>query len=126
MLKNLRIKSRIDFVLLQKKPEHKIISNNFIILIKKTKENCIKKNIKIELFRTGIVASKKISNKAVVRNKIKRIIRHLLLINHNYFLQNLDYEIIAKKTFLENNFINLSSELLNSLQNINKFYKKNI
>jgi ribonuclease P protein component len=69
-----------------------------------------------------VVATKKISKRAVVRNRIKRIIREFIRINttNGVFVRNIDYEVIAKKTFLLADFDTLGSEFKYILKKIKK------
>ena len=55
--------------------------------------------------RVAIIVSKKISNKAVVRNKVKRQIRAIIR-ELNMILPNQDMVIIAKSTWLDGDFTN--------------------
>jgi ribonuclease P protein component len=68
------------------------------------------------------VATKKISKRAVVRNKIKRIVRELVKMNagNGFFVKNIDYEIIARKTFLLTDFAGLKSDFKYLLKKIGK------
>jgi len=63
---------------------------------------------KSEDLRVSPVVSKKISKKAVIRNKIKRRIRHLAR-----ELKRGDFVIIAKRDISESNFKALENEFKN-------------
>lgn len=68
--------------------------------------------------RLGIVVSKKNFSKAVVRNRIKRIIREAFR-QHPIKVSGLDIVVLVKKTFLGNNKINNSNLdiLFNQIEN---------
>lgn len=74
----------------------------------------------METNRLGIVVSKKISKKAVVRNKIKRRIKEAYRLNEDSFLLGYDFIIIAKGSCAEEKY----SHLEKSLKHL--FYKKNL
>jgi ribonuclease P protein component len=124
MLKLIRIKKRKDFVRLQESAELRTFGRNFLILTKPTDDYYINKNLRVDICRNGVVVTKKISKKAVIRNKMKRIIKELIRLNGDFFVQNLDYEIIAKKTLLQNKFDVLTSEFRKLLEEIKKYYVK--
>ena len=66
--------------------------------------------------RHDIYIDKKISKKAVIRNKIKRLLREsfrkLIKENNNLIQNNCKYEIIAKKNILSSRFIDIYDELI--------------
>lgn len=61
--------------------------------------------------RLGIIVSKKVSKKAVVRNRIKRRIREAYRLNESRFRTGYDMIIIAKKRCAEDSYQDLSRSL---------------
>jgi ribonuclease P protein component len=121
-LKVIRMKKRRDFVAVQDGHEFKVHGKNILLLVKRTSDFYLNKNRRVDICRDGIVATKKISKRAVVRNRIKRIIRELIRINREYLAVGFDYEFIAKKGFLESDFRTLKGEvkwLLSKIRNGN-------
>jgi len=74
----------------------------------------------METNRLGIVVSKKVSKKAVVRNKIKRRIKEAFRLNEDSFLSGYDLIIIAKESIEKEKY----SQLEKSLKHL--FYKKKL
>ena len=70
--------------------------------------------------RLGIIVSKKVSNCAVIRNKIKRRIKEAYSLNEDSFLKGFDLIIIAKGSSKDEKY----SQLEKSLKHL--FYKKNL
>jgi ribonuclease P protein component len=110
-LKILRIKKRRDFVAIQDGHKFKVHGRNILLLVRRTDDFYLNRNRRVNICRDGIVATKKISKRAVVRNRIKRIIRELIRINREDFKVGFDYEFIAKKGFLESDFRTLKGEV---------------
>ena len=100
------IKSRRDFVDIQNNYDKKYHSDILLILIKK--------NV---FTRFGYIVSKKVDKRAVVRNKIKRILREIfrMAIKDNIVLNN-DYEIIAKKDIVNKSFWEIKDVIYNLLK----------
>lgn len=73
-----------------------------------------------EANRLGIVVSKKVSKKAVVRNKIKRRIKEAYRLNEDSFAMGFDIIIIAKGSCEEEKYNHMEK----SLKHL--FYKKNL
>lgn len=71
----------------------------------------------LEWNRVGIIISKKISKKAVVRNKLRRQIRELYRIKQDDILAGYDFIFIPKLSCIESGF----SDLLRSFGHL--FYK---
>ncbi|MFC4321690.1 ribonuclease P protein component [Litchfieldia salsa] len=69
----------------------------------------------VEHFRIGLSVSKKIGN-AVVRNRVKRLIRQFFLEHKEAVDQKKDYVIIARKPVAEMNY----QEVKGSLQHVLK------
>ncbi|GGE35238.1 ribonuclease P protein component [Streptococcus himalayensis] len=72
-------------------------------------------------FRTGLSVSKKLGN-AVVRNRIKRRIRHVL-IEHRSYMKALDFVVIARKGVEELTYQELETNLLHVLK-LAKIYQE--
>lgn len=90
----------------------KIFGNrNFILYYKKN--DCV-------FNRLGIIVSKKISKKSVVRNKIRRRIKEAYRTNEYTFLQGYDLIIVAKNACVDESY----SHMEKSLKHL--FYKKNL
>ncbi|AFA50287.1 ribonuclease P protein component [Acetobacterium woodii] len=70
--------------------------------------------------RLGIIVSKKVSKKAVVRNKVKRRIKEAYRHNEDSFTKGYDIILIAKESIKDVPF----SSLEKSLKHL--FYKKNL
>ncbi len=68
-------------------------------------------------FKIAIIVSKKISKKAVVRNKIKRQIRAIVS-SMNLNINNVHIVIVAKSLWLDTDYTNCKNILFNLLQKI--------
>lgn len=131
LMKLIKIKSRRDFLRIQNNFDIKCFSDNFLILVKKNNDyiKIQNKGTGDSLTRFGFVATKKIDKRAVVRNCIKRKIREIIRVliknNKDLFINNIDYEIIAKKTILNTSFVELKNEFLLILNNIKEKNEQN-
>lgn len=65
-----------------------------------------------EYYRFGLSVGKKISNKAVIRNKLKRQLKTIIDNNKNIYQKDRDYIIIMKKSCLETNFQELENSFI--------------
>lgn len=126
-MKVLTIKRRADFVDIQQNYDKKFVSGCLVLLCKKTKEKYTKITAKHrvkDFVRFGYTVTKKIDKRAVTRNRIKRLLRTInaeLIKNYNdLYINNYDYEFIAKKNILEYNYNGLKKEIKFSLENIKK------
>ena len=81
----------------------------------------LKNNLKYN--RYGISVGKKIGN-AVIRNKYKRKIRHIIDNCKKNYVNNSDYIIILRKGALEKNFQELIKDYLNIVQKGKKYENK--
>ena len=102
-----RLKKQKDFKLVFK--EGKIFRDDFLIL--KTRKN------KLREFRIGIVVSRKISPKAVVRNRIKRRLRGIVKGRIKEIKKGIDIVLITLPGIEERNFLEIK-------EIIEKIFKK--
>ena len=119
------IKNRQDFLKIQNSCKNAIKTKTILLLHKKTDEKRINFNQNIkEFIRIGFSVSKKISKLAVIRNKIKRIlrecIRKIAQENSDVFINFVDYEIIVKKEILNYSFQEISSDILSAFTILKK------
>lgn len=125
MIKIVTIKTRKDFVRVQKNPLFKAVGNDLIIICKETDKKYF---IKDYFSRVGLVVTKRIDKRAVIRNKIKRkireIIRFLSKNSCNLFINRIDYIIIAKNSFLSNSHAFLIEEIKELLLKIKVKYER--
>jgi ribonuclease P protein component len=70
--------------------------------------------------RIGIIVSKKVSKKAVVRNRLRRQIREAYRLNEEQFVKGYDFILIGKQSLLDIGY----TEIEKSLKHL--FYKKNL
>ena len=102
-----KIKSRLEFVDIQNNCSRSLATNKIILLYKKIEDVEINKS-KIKNFsKFGVCVTKKIDKRAVVRNRIKRLLREgfrIVSSSDDYILNNYKYEIIAKKCIVNFNF----------------------
>ena len=110
MKKRYRVKSEKDFNAIFKKGQS--VANRKFVIYKLEKEQ--------KHFRVGISVSKKLGN-AVMRNKIKRRIRHVLL-THQVELAALDFVVISRKGVEILTYQELEQNLLHVLK-IAKIYQ---
>lgn len=68
--------------------------------------------------RFGISVGKKISTKAVIRNKFKRQIKNIIDKNKNLYQNHKDYIIIVKRSCLEKNYQELENNFLEIMNRI--------
>lgn len=73
-----------------------------------------------EYYRFGISVGKKISNKAVIRNKLKRQLKNIVDNHTNLYQNNQDYIIIMKRNCLDSNYQELEDSFLNIINRIQK------
>ena len=103
------IKKRRDFVFIQHNYDKKVQGKSVLLLIKENKKNTI---------RCGYIVTKKIDKRAVVRNKIKRILREIMrsAFKDKILTNNYDYELIAKIGCLNVSFHEIKDEIYNLLR----------
>lgn len=90
----------------------KRISNQHYIIYIVSNEN--------EYYRFGISVGKKISNKAVIRNKLKRQLKSIIDNHKNLYQNHQDYIIIMKRNCSESNYQELEASFLNIMNKIQK------
>ncbi len=65
--------------------------------------------------RLGVIASKKVSKKAVERNRAKRLLREVFRLN-KFLMKKGDYILIAKKNILSANYKEIEEDFINILK----------
>lgn len=88
----------------------KLLKNKHYIIYYKDKEE--------KYYRFGISVSKKISKKAVIRNKLKRQIKSIIDNNKNIYQNSKDYIIILKKSCLEETYNELENSFINIMKQL--------
>ena len=73
-----------------------------------------------EHYRFGISVGKKISNKAVIRNLLKRRLKTIIDEHKNFYQNNRDYIIIMKRSCLEANYQELENDFIYMMSKLNK------
>lgn len=111
MRKNYRVKSKKDFNAIFKDGQN--FANRKFVVYKLEKDQ--------KHFRVGISVSKKLGN-AVVRNSIKRKIRHVL-IKYRGYLAKADFVVIARKGVETLDYHQVEQNLLHVLK-IAKIYQE--
>ena len=103
------IKSRRDFVFIQHNYDKKLQNKSILLLIKENNKN---------ITRCGYVVTKKIDKRAVIRNKIKRVLREIMrsAFKDKILKNNCDYELIAKIGCLNTSFYEMKNEIYNLLR----------
>jgi len=75
-------------------------------------------------FRVGLSVSKKLGN-AVMRNQIKRRIRHILIEHKDQLVENVDFVVIARKGVEILDYAEMEKNLLHVLK-LSKIYQEGI
>ena len=112
MKKNYRIKKEKDFSAVFK--DGKNMANRKFVIYKLEKKQ--------DHYRVGISVSKKLGN-AVVRNKIKRRIRHIIMAESEGLDNNSDFVVIARKGVENLSFSEFEQNLLHALKVANIYQK---
>lgn len=102
LAKKFRLHRKSDFDKLAKS-SNKFYSNNFVLKFIKNEGNCNS---------FAVVVSKKISLKAVIRNKIRRRVYEIIRLNIDNFNKGFKIIIFVKKGVLEMDYSDLEKELL--------------
>lgn len=106
-----RVRKRREYLTIQRKGE-KVHLQHLLAFIKKNSSSCR---------RVGITVSKKVG-KAVVRNRIKRILREAWRTHKNFFPVGFDIVLVAKKNAHELNLKELCEELALLAKRLEKRY----
>lgn len=106
MEKKLRLTKKEDFA---KVYRNKQSTANYQFVVYK------KKNENLRRFRVGISASKKLGN-AVVRNRIRRLVKELVRKNQNQIKDGYDIVIIVRPRAVQMEFAQLEKSLLHVLR----------
>lgn len=101
-----RLKKKKNF---EKVIKQKEVFFSQVLGLKKTKNN-------LKVTRIGIVVGQKISKKAVLRNKIKRRLRHILRDNLEKIKKGYDLIFFTKKGIEKKEFSQLKKEITNLLK----------
>ena len=78
------------------------------------------KNDNNKYYRFGISVGKKISNRAVIRNKLKRRLKTIIDNHKNFYQNNQDYIIIMKRSCLEASFQELENNFIDLINKVKK------
>lgn len=73
-----------------------------------------------EIYRFGLSVGKKISNKAVIRNKLKRQLKCIIDKYKNLYKNGQDYIIIMKRSCLEREYKELENDFLDIMNRMNQ------
>ena len=114
MKKRFRVKKEKDFDAIFKKGAS-VANRKFVIYRLENNE---------QHFRVGLSVSKKLGN-AVMRNQIKRRIRHILIEHKNQLVENVDFVVIARKGVEILDYAEMEKNLLHVLK-LSKIYQEGI
>ena len=114
MKKRFRVKKEKDFNAIFK--EGKSFANRKFVIYRLENNE--------QHFRVGLSVSKKLGN-AVMRNQIKRRIRHILIEHQNQLVENVDFVVIARKGVEILEYAELEKNLLHVLK-LSKIYQEGI
>ena len=112
MRKSFRVKKEKDFNAIFKEGES--VANRRFVIYRLANSQ--------EHFRVGLSVSKKLGN-AVMRNQIKRRIRHILIDHRNELVDNIDFIVIARKGVENLDYAELEKTLLHVLR-LAKIYQE--
>ena len=112
MKKRFRVKKEKDFSAIFKKG--KSFSNRKFVIYRLENNE--------QHFRVGLSVSKKLGN-AVMRNQIKRRIRHILIEHKDQLVENVDFVVIARKGIEILNYAEMEKNLLHVLK-LSKIYQE--
>ena len=110
--KSFRVKKEKDFNAIFKEGES--VANRRFVIYRLANSQ--------EHFRVGLSVSKKLGN-AVMRNQIKRRIRHILIDHRNELVDNVDFIVIARKGVENLEYAELEKNLLHVLR-LAKIYQE--
>ena len=114
MKKRFRVKKEKDFNAIFK--EGKSFANRKFVIYRLENNE--------QHFRVGLSVSKKLGN-AVMRNQIKRRIRHILVEHKNQLVENVDFVVIARKGVEILDYAEMEKNLLHVLK-LSKIYQEGI
>lgn len=114
MKKHFRVKKEKDFNAIFK--EGKSFANRKFVIYRLENNE--------QHFRVGLSVSKKLGN-AVMRNQIKRRIRHILIEHKNQLVENVDFVVIARKGVEILDYAEMEKNLLHVLK-LSKIYQEGI
>ena len=112
MKKSFRVKREKDFKAIFKEGTS-FANRKFVIYQLENQQNH---------FRVGLSVSKKLGN-AVIRNQIKRRIRHILLSVREHLADNIDFVVIARKGVEGLDYAEMEKNLLHVLK-LSKIYQE--
>ena len=112
MKKRFRVKKEKDFSAIFKKG--KSFSNRKFVIYRLENNE--------QHFRVGLSVSKKLGN-AVMRNQIKRRIRHILIEHKDQLVENVDFVVIARKGVEILDYAEMEKNLLHVLK-LSKIYQE--
>ncbi len=110
-----RLKKRKHFLEIQENGD-KFFSKHFIFVVRKSLDDYSK---------IGVTVSTKVDKRAVVRNRIKRLVREIFRLHKDLFNANYEVVIIAKKNAPQCSFYDLRKEFLGTFCH-NGFLKKKV
>ena len=110
--KSFRVKKEKDFNAIFKEGES--VANRRFVIYRLANSQ--------EHFRVGLSVSKKLGN-PVMRNQIKRRIRHILIDHRNELVDNIDFIVIARKGVENLDYAELEKNLLHVLR-LAKIYQE--
>ena len=110
--KSFRVKKEKDFNAIFKEGES--VANRRFVIYRLANSQ--------EHFRVGLSVSKKLGN-AVMRNQIKRRIRHILIDHRNELVDNVDFIVIARKGVENLEYAEVEKNLLHVLR-LAKIYQE--
>ena len=112
MKKRFRVKKEKDFSAIFK--EGKSFANRKFVIYRLEKNE--------QHFRVGLSVSKKLGN-AVMRNQIKRRIRHILIEHKDQLVENVDFVVIARKGVEILDYAEMEKNILHVLK-LSKIYQE--
>ena len=112
MKKRFRVKKEKDFNAIFK--EGKSFANRKFVIYRLENNE--------QHFRVGLSVSKKLGN-AVMRNQIKRRIRHILIEHKDQLVENVDFVVIARKGVEILDYAEMEKNLLHVLK-LSKIYQE--
>ena len=113
MQKKYRLKNGRVFSYLRRKGESN--ANKTLVLVHATSKYPLK---------VGFIVSKKVDNRAVIRNKVRRRLREAFRALIPYLKDNVNYIVIAREACAQSNFEELAGSLAHLLIKSNLIVKK--